>query len=487
MWGKFINLAPRSKYSLMERIIIVRRETKKDGLMNVRLRLRDGRGVDLFHKTDLKVKIEDLEKFTEEGERRNKVTVYNREFKAALDKEIAAMRQAYAGLCERMEKTHISSKLFEEEIGKILNRKELIETPDKEPMLDRYRRFVDEAYKNGDFNEKRMKHYCFVGDSLERFLAIKGISKISADEFTADMLAELDEYFADEYLYAQKKKYAHLFSNITNKRHWSKKQREPNTVVGRMKKMQAFFNCLLERKEIEVSPFHKLGKKRRAKVMTERYEDEPVGLTRSELFKVMETEVPETLQQAKDAFLVQCAFGYRIGDYQKMTMDKIRVTEDGIPYIHYLPQKTKRSNSRKEEIQTPILRYAFDLIKKWQFKFTIIRYPGGMNGYNKKIRQLLELCGIDRPIREYNRETEENEYRPLYEVASSKTCRSTHVDMMRTVQVDLYLAGLHNRGSNAVHHYTEERISDHFKLMCVAYNQPLYRVDKELNIIEEPK
>ena len=78
------------------------------------------------------------------------------------------MRQAYASLCERMEKTHISSKLFEEEIGKILNRKKLVKAPDKEPMLGRYRRFVDEAYKNGDFNEKRMKHYVFVGDSLER-------------------------------------------------------------------------------------------------------------------------------------------------------------------------------------------------------------------------------------------------------------------------------------------------------------------------------
>lgn len=471
----------------MERITLFVRTTKKDGPIKLRFRLRDGESVQLYHKSDIVADQKDLEKFNLDGTVKGRIQLYNKELKAKWDAVITVMHQAYVNLCAQMDKSHISGELFEKEIAKIKSPDNKVTEPDKEPMLSRYRRFVDEAYKNGDFNEKRMKHYAFVGDSLERFLSIKGISKISADEFTADMLAELDEYFADEYLYAQKKKYAHLFNNIKNKRHWPQKRREPNTVVGRMKKMQAFFNCLLEREEIEVSPFQKLGKKRKAKVMTERYEDEPVGLTRSELFKVMETEVPETLRQAKDAFLVQCAFGYRIGDYQKMTMDKIRVTEDGIPYIHYLPQKTKRSNSRKEEIQTPILRYAFDLIKKWQFKFTIIRYPGGMNGYNKKIRQLLELCGIDRPIREYNRETEENEYRPLYEVASSKTCRSTHVDMMRTVQVDLYLAGLHNRGSNAVHHYTEERISDHFKLMCVAYNQPLYSVDKELNIIDEPK
>ncbi|MCF0205404.1 MAG: hypothetical protein HUK12_09010 [Muribaculaceae bacterium] len=48
----------------------------------------------------------------------------------------------------------------------------------------------------------------------------------------------------------------------------------------------------------------------------------------------------------------------------------------------------------------------------------------------------------------------------------------------------LYLAGLHNRGSKAVHHYTEERIADRFGLMCAAFGQPLYKVDKDLNVIE---
>lgn len=469
----------------MERIIIVRRETKKDGLMNIRLRLRDGRGVDIFHKTDIKVKIDDLEKFTEEGERRNKVTIYNREFKSALDKEIAAMRKAYASLCERIEKTHISSKIFEEEVSRILYPEEKVEKVEKESMLNRFSRYIDYAYNQGYFNERRMKNYLFVRDSLERYLSIKGLLKISSDEFTADMLADLSEYFADEYLYAQKKKYAHLFKNITNQRYWPKARRDQNTVVGRMKKIQAFFNELLDREEIEVSPFHKLGRKRKAKVMTERYEDEPAGLTKRELIQVMETEVPKALSPTKDAFLVQCGFGYRIGDYQKISMDNIMVTADGIPYVHYLPNKTKRKNTRKEEISTPMLRFVLDIVKRCDFQFPIIHYPGGEKGYNKKIRQLLQHCGIDRPIREFNRETGENEYRPLYEKASSKTCRATHIDLMRTVQVDMYLAGLHNRGSQAVHHYTEERIADRFGLMCAAFGQPQYKVDKDLNIIED--
>lgn len=467
----------------MERITLFVRTTKKDGPIKLRFRLRDGESVQLYHKSDIIADQKDLEKFNLDGTVKGRIQLYNKELKAKWDSVIAVMHQAYVNLCEKMDKSHISGDLFEKEIERLKSLGTKSFEPDKESMLDRFSRYIDYAFKEGYFNERRMKNYLFVRDSLERFLAIKGISKISADEFTADMLAELSEYFANEYLYAQKKKYAPLFKNITNMRYWPKAKRDQNTVVGRMKKLQAFFNELLDREEIEVSPFQKLGRKRKAKVLTERYEDEPAGLTKGELMHVLETEVPEALQQAKDAFLLQCAFGYRIGDYCKITMNNIRVTSDGIPYIHYLPEKTKRTNSRKEEIETPIMRFALDIIKKWQFAFKIIHYPGGENGYNKKIRQVLKMCGIDRPIREYNRQTGKNEFRPLHEVASSKSCRATHVDLMRTVQVDMYLAGLHNRGSNAVRHYTEERIADRFGLMCAAFGQPLYKTDKDLNII----
>lgn len=35
-------------------------------------------------------------------------------------------------------------------------------------------------------------------------------------------------------------------------------------------------------------------------------------------------------------------------------MDKIEVNIDGIPYIHYLPQKMLRNNEHKEEMEIPI-------------------------------------------------------------------------------------------------------------------------------------
>ena len=49
----------------------------------------------------------------------------------------------------------------------------------------------------------------------------------------------------------------------------------------------------------------------------------------------------------------------------------------------------------------------------------------------------------------YNEKTGENEYFPLWQRASSKTARSTCVDIMAKYQIDMYAAGLHRRGSKA--------------------------------------
>ena len=94
--------------------------------------------------------------------------------------------------------------------------------------------------------------------------------------------------------------------------------------------LQAFYTELEDRDEIDVSPFRKLGKNRRKVVMKESY-DAPVYLLQEEFLKVMNTDVPATLQEAKEAFLLQCAFGSRIDDFKSLNMDKVVVSAEGIP------------------------------------------------------------------------------------------------------------------------------------------------------------
>ena len=67
---------------------------------------------------------------------------------------------------------------------------------------------------------------------------------------------------------------------------------------------------------------------------------------------------------------------------------------------------------------------------------------------------------------------------------SSIFCRKTHVDMMSKVQVNMYAAGLHRKGSDAVNRYTMLEIKDRFELMNAAFGQEDYRVDKNLNVTQ---
>lgn len=444
--------------------------------------MTDGRAVDLYHKSSIKADLKDLSKFNIDGTVRNKVTIFNSKLKADIELRIRAMSTAYQNLCKKFDKRHISNEMFDNEVNTILNPEEPIETP-KESMTYRFSRFIEQAYKENTFNEKRMVSYLCVRDSMERFLKIRHLDKISADEFTADMLKELYDFFADEYLYVDKHK--RLYKNVPP-RASPTAPRTKNTVITRMNKVQAFFNELLEREEIEVSPFAKLGRKRKASMMREEYDD-PRFLRKEELLKILNTEVPETLQETKDAFLLQCALGCRISEFQKLTMDKVAVTDEGIPYVHYLPPKTLRENIRKEEIHTPIVKFALDIIKKRRFNFTIIKYPSGKSGYNVKIRQLLKHCGIDRKVKEFDATISDNVYKPLYEYGCNKICRATHEDMMNKVQINQYISGLHKVGSEAIHRYTMLELGDIFALMCVAFTQPLYKVDKDLNVIEDSK
>lgn len=77
----------------------------------------------------------------------------------------------------------------------------------------------------------------------------------------------------------------------------------------------------------------------------------------------------------------------------------------------------------------------------------------------------------------------DNITKPLYELSSSKLCRKTHVDIMNKVQINSYVAGLHREGSDAVQRYTKLELKDRFALMCVAFSEPIYSVDNQLNIL----
>lgn len=287
----------------MKGLTLFRRTTKSEGMIKLRFRLKDGREVDLYHKSETKADIKDLAKLEDDGELRPKVSIYNHELKEKIDREMSAIETAYIELCAKMDKSLITATLFEETICRHLHPQNYIAVTKEETLLERYTRFIKEGYRDGTFAEKRMLQYNGLYNELKRYLTIRNQLNVLPKSFSADDLMKLRLFLFEEYKYVEK--YPALYSEI-KERCIPSKERAQNTVAIKLRMLQAFYTELEDRDEIDVSAFRKLDKNRRKVVMKESY-DAPVYL----------------LQEAKEAFLLQCTFGSHIDDFKSLNMDKV--------------------------------------------------------------------------------------------------------------------------------------------------------------------
>lgn len=369
-------------------------------------------------------------------------------------------------------------------IDKFHNPQKYLKKNDKEPLCDVFRHYVNRWLETGVIGIGRKKHYDVVIRELTRFFIINGIEGLSVDDFNKEHILRFRNFLRTEYALVDK--FPELYVGM-NKRNIPSKERNQNTIAEKLLLLQAFMVELESNDVISVSPFRKIGKEKES-IMKQQY-DEPFFLTKAEFNNILVKECPDSLQRVKDIFIVQCCFGCRIGDFRKFTFENIGI-EEGIPFIHYLPQKTYKDGLIRTEIKTPIIRIAFDIIMKYKDSLSnnalLPYYPegNGETGYNYQIKKLLEYYEINRKIAVFNSQLQENEYKSLYEVASSKLARKTHVDLMNKVQIDKYAAGLHAKGSGAVNRYTQLGVKERFALMCVAFGCEQYKVNSKYIVID---
>ena len=425
-------------------------------------RLEDGQQT-FYHSTGIKARPEDA--------------VKDKKLRNELEHHKLAMCKAYTLM--QVKRMDMNSRIFESQVQRVMTGNLGLATHRTgEPLYKRLVRYIEEAYRDGVIGQGRSCVLLGKARKLQRFLIIKGLSDIGVREFSSDLLLEYRSFIYDEYLYVSQ--FPELYPKGEG-RHAPQRRCKDTTVVHDLKALQAFFREQEDTGEIRKSPFKKISFEKRRSIMHVMY-DAPFFLKAEELKQVMRTPVPPELQQTKDIFVLNCALGCRISDLKRLTMDKVAVSDEGIPYVHYIPSKTARVLTMNREIQTPLIWSAMEIIKRTQLAFNGHNPKYEKQVYNKNLRLLLEYCGINRQVCIYDAERNDNTYRPLYEVASSKLARKTHVDMLTKVQVNFYAAGLHREGSGAVFRYTNLELKDRYELLRAAFEEPDYRVDKELRV-----
>ena len=306
---------------------------------------------------------------------------------------------------------------------------------------------------------------------------MRRMNDITVKEFDVSILQEFSIWLRDEWLFVEK--YPNLYESFDDRRIPSM-PRSGNTIAAKMKLLRCFFRAQEFIGEVAKTPFNMMDGSRRKAMMREKY-DTPVSLTKDELKKIIQSEDPQLMSEVRDIFVLHCYIGCRVNDLRLMTWDNVSVA-DGVPYIHYMPQKT--ALQQEDELATPLMQTSLEILKKYDFKFPLLRNVWGKDGYNHKIKKLLEDCGINRKSPVRDTETGKTKYVPIYELASTKLARKTFVNLMASCQVDLYAAGLHKRGSDAVERYAHIDLKERFRLMCFAFGEPEYEVDDNLAIIE---
>lgn len=440
---------------------------KAVGAVLARFRLTAGRRTQLYHTSDIRTTAEELRKFNADGTPRKRVA-YCRELMRRLQERLRLIEDTYLNAVAAG-RVPSSTKEFNALMREALNPD--AGKPQGVGLLEAFRDHCEMPH----FSEGRKRTYRVTLAILARFLAVSGMTGVTAAEFTADHVEAFAAFCRDEWRIARDPRHADVYRAL---KRCPETERAQNTVAAKLRQLQAVFSRLEEAGEIDRSPFTRMGKARHAAAMRESYAD-PESLTLDELRTLRRAAMPEELEETRQAFALQCAVGCRVGDFAMLSVDNISLTGKGAAYLHYVPRKTRKASLA--EVRTPLVLYAVQIIRATRMRFGILRNITGKDGYNARIRRVLRAAGITRQVSvsvggEVKR-------MPLCDVASSKWARRTYVTLCDMAEARHAVSGLHAEGSAAVRHYSALTLDDRFALVSAAYGEPLYRADEGLRAV----
>lgn len=149
--------------------------------------------------------------------------------------------------------------------------------------------------------------------------------------------------------------------------------------------------------------------------------------------------------------MFHCLIGCRVGDLEKMTRASI---VDGA--VEYIAEKTK--NHKPRTIRVPLNDKAKAILAKYADLETRLLPKINQNIYNRQIKKILKLLGIDRMVTVIDNKTREPIQKPICDIATSHTARKTFIgNLYKKVKDPNLVASLsgHTDGSRAFARYRE--------------------------------
>lgn len=270
-----------------------------------------------------------------------------------------------------------------------------------------------------DISESQKRQYKVLWRALQRFTLYTKTS-IELDDLTADTLRAFADYLATEHRFIGKDKdgkpiiidsrYQEVYDQVPECRF--PKPRGKNDIIGTMSRFRTFVKWAKKNHLTTNEPFdeYEIGQPMYGT---------PFYITKEERNTLYAAKFPKNpgLEVQRDIFVFHCFIGCRVGDL--LQMKKSNVINGAIEYV---PRKTKEG--RPITVRVPLGPTAMEILERYPdvkgdrlLPFTCAQ------DYNRNIKKMLRLAGIDRKVTVINSLTREEEQHPIWEVASSHMAR----------------------------------------------------------------
>ena len=265
----------------------------------------------------------------------------------------------------------------------------------------------------------RIRHYNVIIRALKRF-AIYSAQEVSFATLSSDMLRKFSKFLENEHKFVVEGKdgkpcikdplYKKAYKSVPECRF--PKQRGQNSIIGTMSRFHTFVRWSIKRGYMNRDPYDDY-------VIGTAIYGTPFYLTKEERNQLYQAKFPDNpgLEVQRDIFIFQCFIGCRVGDLMKMTKNNVI---NGA--IEYVPRKTKEG--RPYTVRVPLSPTALEILERYKDQ------PDGRllpficeQDYNRDIKKMIKLAGIDRVVTTLNTITREEEKHPIWEVASSHMAR----------------------------------------------------------------
>lgn len=439
------------------------RTRKKGAEVNVRFRLIDGRNVQLYHKSEIKV---NADLWDDKSECIKKRALCRNSVRLRIDKEVAERKNLLLSLYEENKDRRLTSEDFECLV------REYFDPSTKRVDKDSFFNGVEEFLKERKDQGKYLGVHRVLFRLLSRYEMF--IQKTQDKDFHLTFESMDTDQFEDIISFIQNehtitKEYPFVFNEIHavmasmagyTTSHPCDRPRSGNYMAGLFARFNCFLRWCVDKGLLSKNPTEGYKGSFTEVYGTPYY----INLEERNLIADFDLSSHPYEEVHRDIFIFQCCIGCRYSDLKKLKETNVI---DGA--IEYIPQKT--AGLRSKTIRVPLNDRAKKLIEKYKGTarggrlFPVL----GAVTYNLYIKRIFKICGVTRLVTVLNPVTRKAEQRPINEVASSHMARRCFIgNMYKKIKDPNLIASMsgHVEGSKSFARYRE--IDDDLKREAIS-------------------